>query len=197
MLCEKCNLREATIQYTEFVNGEKNEHHFCEECSSEINMGQYSTLFDGEFPLSKLLSGLLQLGSQMSDTGHRNIICPTCHMTYSDFINNSRFGCADCYEVFGPVMEGTIKRLQGAESHRGKRPKGRFGAIDDSQAVDINRVVDELKNNPEINEREKQEKELRTKIAQAVLLEEYEEAARYRDELKDLLKEEQTNAEMV
>ena len=29
MLCERCKIREANIQYTEIVNGVKTEHHFC------------------------------------------------------------------------------------------------------------------------------------------------------------------------
>ncbi len=29
MLCERCGIREANIQYTEVINGVKKEHHFC------------------------------------------------------------------------------------------------------------------------------------------------------------------------
>ena len=29
MLCERCKVREANIQYTEIIDGVKKEHHFC------------------------------------------------------------------------------------------------------------------------------------------------------------------------
>ena len=59
MLCERCKIREANIQYTEVINGVKTEHNFCAQCARELDVGQYSAIFDGEFPLVKLLSGLL------------------------------------------------------------------------------------------------------------------------------------------
>ena len=59
MLCERCGIREANIQYTEVINGVKKEHHFCAQCAKEMDFGPYSAIFDGEFPLGKLLSGLL------------------------------------------------------------------------------------------------------------------------------------------
>ena len=58
MICERCKIREATISYTEIINGQKTEHHFCTQCAQEMNFGAASVLFDGEFPFSKLLSAL-------------------------------------------------------------------------------------------------------------------------------------------
>ena len=40
MLCERCKTREATIQYTEVVNGVRTEHNFCAQCASELEIGQ-------------------------------------------------------------------------------------------------------------------------------------------------------------
>lgn len=57
MLCEHCKKREATVKYVEVINGVKTEHNLCAQCASHIDMGQYSALFEGEFPLGKLLSG--------------------------------------------------------------------------------------------------------------------------------------------
>ena len=56
MLCERCKTREATIQYTEVVNGVRTEHNFCAQCASELEIGQ-------DFPLGRLLSGLLGIGA--------------------------------------------------------------------------------------------------------------------------------------
>ncbi len=61
MLCEKCKIREANIKYTEIINGVKTEHNLCSHCAREMDFGQYGAVLDGEFPLGRLLSGLLGL----------------------------------------------------------------------------------------------------------------------------------------
>ena len=47
MLCERCKIREASIQYMEVINGVRTEHHFCTQCAKEMDFGAYSAIFDG------------------------------------------------------------------------------------------------------------------------------------------------------
>ena len=54
-----------------------------------------------------------------------NVVCPTCGTSFEDFVENSRFGCADCYGVFELFIKDKMKQLQGSESHKGKHPKYR------------------------------------------------------------------------
>ena len=119
MLCERCKIREANIQYTEVINGVKTEHHFCAQCAKELDFGAYSAIFDGEFPLAKLLSGLLgaEATAEREDTRQR-IVCPTCGLSYEEFVKDSCFGCADCYGVFDVLINENIKQLQGSDCHR-------------------------------------------------------------------------------
>lgn len=66
-----------------------------------MDFGQYTALLDGEFPLGKLLSGLLGLEEDEEETDERSrVVCPTCGTSFDDFVQNSRFGCPDCYGVF-------------------------------------------------------------------------------------------------
>lgn len=123
MLCEKCKIREATIQYTEIVNGVKREHSFCAQCAQETNLGQISALFEGEFPFSRILSALLGEDGQVEDGDYARISCPRCGTSYQEFVKNSRFGCPDCYELFDILIRDSIKQLQGSEQHKGKHPK--------------------------------------------------------------------------
>ena len=67
MLCERCKIREANIQYTEIVNGVRTEHNYCTQCAKEMDFGPYSAIFEGEFPLGKLLSGLLGVQGEADD----------------------------------------------------------------------------------------------------------------------------------
>ncbi|MBE5988492.1 protein arginine kinase activator [Lacrimispora xylanisolvens] len=186
MLCEKCKIREANIQYTEVVNGVKKEHHFCAQCAKEMDFGVYAAIFDGEFPLGKLLSGLL--GIEDTEKGPdklQQIACPTCGTSYSEFVKDSRFGCADCYSVFGPLMEDSIKQLQGSLMHTGKTPA--FQRMDhESQNEDSEEDGSDSSRN-ELNE-------LDARLKEALRFEDYETAAVCRDRIKELRKGNEGNA---
>ena len=92
MLCEKCKVREANIKYTEIINGVKTEHNLCSHCAKEMDFGQYTALLDGEFPLGKLLSGLLGLEEDEEETDERfRVVCPTCGTSFDDFCPEQSF----------------------------------------------------------------------------------------------------------
>ena len=96
MLCEQCRKREATVKYVEVAGGVKTEHNLCAQCAGKLDLGQYSALFEGEFPLGKLLSGLLGISDTARDENRfAGVVCPVCGTTYEDFVKNSRFGCGD------------------------------------------------------------------------------------------------------
>ena len=83
MLCERCKIREANIKYTEIINGVKTEHNLCSQCARELDLGQYTALLDGEFPLGKLLSGLLGIEDDEEETDERaRVVCPTCGTSF-------------------------------------------------------------------------------------------------------------------
>ncbi len=120
MLCEQCRKREATIKYVEVAGGVKTEHNLCAQCAGKLDLGQYSALFEGEFPLGKLLSGLLGIpDADHNESRFAGVVCPTCGTTYEDFVKNSRFGCEDCYSVFDPLIGENISRAVSAMWGRG------------------------------------------------------------------------------
>lgn len=191
MLCERCKIREANIQYTEVVNGVKKEHHFCAQCAKEMDFGVYAAIFDGEFPIGKLLSGLLGIedDNQGPDKLHQ-IACPTCGTTYDAFVRDSRFGCSDCYSVFGPLMEDSIKQLQGSLLHTGKSPVNQnMERLSESAGKTRGMSIKD-----EISEVEKELSELDSRLKEALRFEDYETAAVCRDRIKELRKGNETNA---
>ena len=189
MLCEHCRKREATVKYVEVINGVKTEHNLCTQCAAHADLGQFSALFEGEFPLGKLLSGLL--GTQETeeeDEKYAGVVCPTCKTTYEEFVKDSRFGCPDCYSVFDPLISDNIRHLQGIERHVGKRPAGfRSVAADMSGAASSD---DDPADIPELSKEEKI-RLMETRLKDAVRREEYEEAAKLRDEIRALKEEKQ------
>lgn len=186
MLCERCKIREANIQYTEVINGVKTEHNFCAQCAKELDFGHYSAIFDGDFPLGKLLSGLLGAEAPVQRSDKRNqIVCPTCGTSYEEFVKNSCFGCADCYGVFDVLIHDNIKRLQGSECHKGKKPiyqtegNSRHGS-EGKTVVQEETAEDEIRI-------------LNIKLKDAIKEEQYEEAALCRDRIKALKEGKETN----
>lgn len=191
MLCERCKSREANIQYTEVVNGVKKEHHFCAQCAKEMDFGVYAAIFDGEFPLGKLLSGLLGIEDRDQETDKlHQITCPSCGTGYDEFVKDSRFGCSDCYSVFGPLMEDSIKQLQGSLIHTGKTPV--YQSQEDTKRRNIL-----MSGTGELNPEDVQEKEifqLDAKLKDALRFEDYETAAVCRDRIRELKKGNETDA---
>lgn len=167
MLCENCNENEATFHYTEVVNGVMSQHHLCGECAAKMGLTGFSE-HSSDFPFAKLLTGLLAAsnrGSQEQDNPMMHVKCPKCGMSYSEFIRVGKFGCADCYDVFGPLIEDNIKKLHGSVEHKGKKSKEIKNPKHD--------ILDEIA-------------VLNAKLKEAVELENFEEAAYYRDEIKKL-----------
>ena len=194
MLCEKCKIRDANIQYTEVINGTKKEHHFCAQCAKEMDFGVYAAIFDGEFPLGKLLSGLL--GIEDTDKGPdklHQILCPTCGTGYDEFVRDSRFGCADCYSVFGPLMEDSLKQLHGNLIHTGKTPVYQRQDYMDLQSGTGKHEKDSTEDpNSAVNYEEIFQ--WNAKLKEALRFEDYETAAVCRDKIKELKKGNEADA---
>ena len=178
MLCEHCKKREATVKYVEVINGVKTEHNLCTQCAAHADLGQFSALFEGEFPLGKLLSGLL--GTQETeeeDEKYSGVVCPTCGTTYEEFVKDSRFGCPDCYSVFDPLISDNIRQA------------GYWSEMEEMNGTGT--TGEDPVNIPELSKEEKI-RLMETRLKDAVRREEYEEAAKLRDEIR-ALKEERQN----
>ena len=201
MLCERFKIREANIQYTEIANGVRTEHNYCAQCAKEMDFGPYSAIFEGEFPLGKLLSGLLGVpGEEAEEEKTGQIICPTCGTSYDDFVKNSRFGCADCYSVFDLLIHDKIRQLQGNVRHTGKHPKFQKIKADPfhltscdqpekgtADMTPANREEQTLNTDAAVeNETQLQIRKLEARLREAVRAEEYEIAADCRDQIRAL-----------
>lgn len=179
MLCENCGKREANVRYSENINGVKKQMNLCEECSSKLGITndmnfnfpsfEFSNLF-GSFLEDFTTSGFLPLMDEI-----KQLKCDSCGYTFDDIINNGRYGCANCYDVFDDKMEPILKKLQGANRHT-----GRIGKISDNKVK-----FEENKNSKQEKDKNKSNKEkLEEDLKKAIKEERYEDAAKIRDELK-------------
>ncbi len=182
MLCDRCHKKDAKILYTEIIKGVKKEQHLCEECATDYTSFQVEKqLVNNELTLSDLLSTLLDnyaaVDKKQPGIVNPVISCETCGTTYEEFIQTGRFGCANCYKSFSAQLNKTLKGIQGAEIHTGKRPKGFETAGPERVTKDFTEID-----------------KLSLRLQEAIEKEEFEEAARLRDLIKQMKKEEISNA---
>lgn len=162
MLCEDCNKREATIHKTKIVNGIKKETHLCGECAMKNEIFG----FEDNFSIHNFLSNLLE-GNVSPHTGtsySQGKKCPQCHSRYDDFRSKGRLGCSVCYSTFDEMLSPLVRRVQGNNIHAGKIPK-KSGA-----SIRLRKNLTQLKH----------------KLQDLIINEEFEEAAKVRDEIKEL-----------
>lgn len=196
MFCEKCMKKIATFHYSEVINGVKNEHHLCAECAANTDVSYYSNLFDDGQQFAKLFSGILgsivssgEIGEIRQEKNQvTGICCPNCGMSYGEFCKNSAFGCPECYDVFGLMISDKIRKIQGSDTHIGKKPAAYTS--DKKTNKNENTQINETEENKESTVRIEV---LERKLKEAIEIEDFEEAARLRDKIK-VMKEDGKNA---
>jgi len=163
MLCDICKKNEATVHLTEIVNEKMTKLHLCEGCAKDKGAEM-----EEHFGLSDLLAGLSDLGAKIEPEITEMVKCPACGFTYQDFKKIGRFGCSECYEALKSQIMPLLKRIHGADRHTGKVPLMAGKTAKDTRTL----------------------QELKMKMEKAIQAEEFEEAARLRDEIKKLEKKE-------
>jgi protein arginine kinase activator len=163
MLCGICGKNTATVHLTEIINNQMTELHLCEECAQKksIEMQQ-------QFGLADLLAGLAEFGKPSQTKVIGRLKCPNCHMTYSEFSKIGRLGCSKCYISFRKYLTSLLKKIHGSNQHLGKSPLKAAKAV--KKRADI--------------------QQLRRLLQHAIETEEFEEAAKIRDRIKELEKKE-------
>lgn len=114
-------------------------------------------------PTGFSLGEIFQTGPGL-DTPKSGLVCEQCGFTPADFKKLGRFGCPACYEKFRPLLGPMLQNMHKDVVHRGKVP-GRAAA-----RVNFQLRLEELERN----------------LQEAVKGERYEDAARCRDEIKQL-----------
>lgn len=101
MLCEKCGKRNASVMYTQIVNGKKSSLNLCSQCASG------ESLFDN-------FGSLLSFGTRPEVA---SAVCPLCGMTLSEFTHKGRMGCGKCYETFHRQATAMLQKIHGTSVH--------------------------------------------------------------------------------
>lgn len=157
MLCEVCHKKKATVHYTEIVKNQMAKINLCEGCAKDKGIDLYS-----KFSVADLLSGLADIEGTKSVLDDRE--CAECGMTYQEFKEIGRFGCAECYVTFEEMLKSLFEMIHKASRHVGKVP---------------HRWLKQAAKEVEI-------KSLENELQKAIHKESFEEAASIRDQIKSL-----------
>ncbi len=155
-MCDKCNERAATVVITQILGDKSIKLYLCEKCAAESE----GLLLENQNSFQHFLSELINAKGYKNQT----LVCEKCGMTIDSFRKNSKVGCSNCYSTFGGYFEPFIKRIHTNIEHTGKIP-GK-----NPHEVNKNQLINKLQN------------ELNTAISN----EEYELAAKLRDEIRNL-----------
>ncbi len=173
MLCQICNKNNASIHYKTNINGKVTEKYLCPECAEKYGVAKKEAfspidMMDGFFGKSTddifggFFAGMMNEPAGKSTSGQA--VCPECGMRFSEFLHGGKIGCAECYNTFSMQLGSTVKRIHGNAEHCGKVPSGVQKKISHKKQIEA----------------------LREKLNEAIQSQEYEMAAKYRDEIREL-----------
>ena len=160
--CSVCGAADGVVDLTHVEGGEVRTRHLCAKCAAEKGIQTPGGLSDS--PLGGLLAAL---GSESSllPVSQPAAHCSGCGGTLQDFRDSGRLGCAQCYVAFEEPLKELMRRLHGSTHHTGK-PYQRPEAPKEEPA-------------PESTHR------LKEQLRHAIGAEQFELAARLRDQLKE------------
>lgn len=160
MLCDECGENEAIIHLTNIQNNQITTSHLCESCAA--NKGLEPGVTMGSLPLTDFLA---QTGKALGPSASALGPCAYCGMKLEDFRKKGRLGCPHCYVTFEGHLRNLLRRLHGSAQHVGKV----YLPPNPSETQKLERLAG-----------------LRRKLDRAVEAEDFEQAARIRDMIKEL-----------
>ena len=166
MVCDICHKNAATVHLTEIINEKVVEMHICQGCAQ--NKAQE---INEQLSISDFLGGLL--GADERRAKEQVLKCPSCGLSYDEFKKKGRLGCGRCYRTFKHLLMPLLKKIHSATRHSGKNPKATTARRVQPSQLRI--------------------EQLQKALQRAIELEEYEEAAGIRDQIKELIGKQSKN----
>ena len=157
MLCEECRQNPATVVITVLTGQETTTRHLCQDCVEKIENSS------AQGDVSSFLSSLLSILSRQPK--EETLRCSACGLTYEDFQTSGKLGCAQCYQDFSKQLAPLLQRVHGRTQHAGRVPKSHSKERELADSITA----------------------LKARMDEAVGLEDFEQAAAIRDEIRALV----------
>jgi protein arginine kinase activator len=159
MQCMVCKTNVAKVHLTQIVGDKMQKVDLCEACAKEKGVND-----PAGFSLADLLLGLGASQEIAQGSDGVELKCPSCGFTQADFKKNGRLGCSECYVTFAEGLESMLKTMHKGTRHAGKVP------VALRQKADLSEKI----------------KTLDKKLKDAIKQEDYEAAAKLRDEMNSV-----------
>jgi protein arginine kinase activator len=166
IVCQVCGKRPATSHLLELApdGGDRQELHICATCIAnlELELGTQPP------PIASILAkkAVVDEPVEVIEDEADQPTCPVCALTFSEFSANNRFGCAQCYDAFRTHIEPLLLRYHGTSAHAGRLPEALVAGAATARLA--------------------RRTQLDAALKQAIASEDFERAARLRDELREL-----------
>ena len=153
--CRRC-AKPATLHITEIRNGNAGVVHLCETCAREY---LESTADSGNSASGTDLASKLE--ELIAESEESPAACPNCGISFNEFRESGRFGCPHDYSEFLTELLPLLENIHEDTTHIGKKPRSTMmGTQDQAKLI-----------------------QLRNEQRLAIETEDYEAAARLRDEI--------------
>lgn len=162
--CRRCT-KPATLHITEIKSGEARALHLCENCAQEY----LANVEAGN--ASEPDASFGETAGEESGGREEELACPQCGITFKKFRSQGRLGCAHDYELFRERLVPLLESIHGERQHIGKCPQQRSPG----------------------SRRHHELARLRSELKGAVEAEDYEQAARLRDSIRQLEADEEAD----
>ena len=164
--CDRCP-KAATFHITDIERGKPKEFHFCDEHARQHLAPSADNAQKPE--MTALAEKFSQTGLDVvrSETSPEKQVCPLCQMSFQEFRNTGRLGCPYDYEVFRDELMPLLENIHEETRHSGKFP--RHAPRDPVRQTELIQLRNELK--------------------RAIAAEDYEVAAKVRDQIKAIEQE--------
>lgn len=156
MVCQLCKQKEATVHLTQIVDEAMKKLDLCEACAKQKGVND-----PAGFSFAELLLGATE-SPEATEEVVEGLRCKRCGHTQADFKKAGRMGCSECYTVFADALEGLLKGMHRGTRHRGKIPAAMRRQVEQDAIVE----------------------RLNGELEAAIGREDFEQAARLRDEIK-------------
>jgi protein arginine kinase activator len=164
--CSICG-KPATVHWTQIIDGKATNVHLCQNCAKKSK--NINSLIE---PIAHALSLIkAQMESETEEETPAPSTpsapakqCPNCGLTSAELEKTNRPGCAHCYKVFEDELAKLIAHTQPGWRHEGKHPSG--NALKSALRDALSKA--------------------RQRMDAAIKTENYEDAAKLRDEIRKL-----------
>ena len=174
MNCDVCQSETASIFFSQVVDGKLQKVNLCKACADDKGVTDPTG-----FALADMLEGMGEETQTETAVETDELTCPSCGFSQTDFKKTGRFGCADCYHVFDEGLDSLLEAMHKHTEHVGKVPS----TFPDLPEAELPAGPDEP-----VMEASPADKlsDLKDALSKSVEDEDYEEAARLRDEISQL-----------